>query len=310
MAMVRWFLRAALHCALLVLLVRPEEVFVSTALRIEAEALADFGGLGGLGGSGGSRSSEAHAKEPSSDFLERDTERDRTPAGDANGEGRAPSGGGEFRKSRTNALLQNTTPPPVRSNFSCYAREPGFYADVQANCRVYHTCDDYGNKFSYRCPEETAFRQDALICDHAHLVDCRATAHSEPPRRPNEKRESLRLGLPSFFKFGSLELGNPRRAFSRSFQVVQRPDKSTPKTHPGFVFSASVFLRDLEEPQSRRNAEGREGNGLRIAPPLPPPRLGRRTLRANLASEGRPSIHRTTRGPSPRATNGRPSRKG
>lgn len=66
----------------------------------------------------------------------------------------------------------NTTPRPIKSNFTCSGRPTGYYADVPSNCRVYHNCDDQGNKFSYYCPEMTAFRQEALICDHAHLVDC------------------------------------------------------------------------------------------------------------------------------------------
>ncbi|XP_014479056.1 PREDICTED: uncharacterized protein LOC106746714 [Dinoponera quadriceps] len=116
----------------------------------------------------------------------------------------------------------------------------GFYADVEANCRVYHTCDDHGNKFSYRCPEETAFRQDALICDHAHLVDCQATVHPAN-RLPDGNNAALRQPITS--------IDSPddhRLSFSRSFQVVQRPDKSVPpnKLQSGFVFSASLFLRD------------------------------------------------------------------
>lgn len=117
----------------------------------------------------------------------------------------------------------------------------GFYADVEANCRVYHTCDDHGNKFSYRCPEETAFRQDALICDHAHLVDCQATVYP-PDRFPNERNNAA----PPLRPAGSIDSPDDHRlSFSRSFQVVQRPDKSvSDKLQSGFVFSASVFLRD------------------------------------------------------------------
>lgn len=76
---------------------------------------------------------------------------------------------------------------PIRSNFTCAGRQTGYYADVPSNCRIYHNCDDQGNKFSYYCPEMTAFRQEALVCDHAHLVDCEAgikfaQTTSEAPR--------------------------------------------------------------------------------------------------------------------------------
>ncbi|XP_012268572.2 uncharacterized protein LOC105693309 [Athalia rosae] len=73
-------------------------------------------------------------------------------------------------------LLFNTTPRPINSNFTCAGRLAGYYADLSSNCRVYHNCDDQGNKFSYHCPEMTAFRQEALVCDHAHLVDCQTAA--------------------------------------------------------------------------------------------------------------------------------------
>ncbi|XP_017888512.1 uncharacterized protein LOC108629987 [Ceratina calcarata] len=68
------------------------------------------------------------------------------------------------------------------TSFSCLNRTAGFYADLSTNCKLYHTCDEYGNKFTYYCPKETAFRQDALICDHAHLVQCQghnATEYEE-----------------------------------------------------------------------------------------------------------------------------------
>ncbi|XP_032680434.1 uncharacterized protein LOC116848442 [Odontomachus brunneus] len=147
----------------------------------------------------------------------------------------------------------NTTPPTIRTNFSCLNRLMGFYADVEANCKVYHTCDDHGNKFSYRCPEETAFRQDALICDHAHLVDCQATVY--PPNRfpdentGNKDKEALPLRSPAT----SIDSPDDHRlSFSRSFQVVQRPDKSVSNKHQsGFVFSASLFLRDHDRTRDR-----------------------------------------------------------
>ncbi|EFN76494.1 uncharacterized protein LOC105190506 isoform X2 [Harpegnathos saltator] len=150
-------------------------------------------------------------------------------------------------------LRKNTTPPAIRTNFSCFNRPMGFYADVEANCRVYHTCDDHGNKFSYRCPEETAFRQDALICDHAYLVDCQATVH--PPNRfPTEntgnKNNAAPASRPSVSPIDSLD--DHRLSFSRSFQVVQRPDKSVPnRLQSGFVFSASLFLRDRDRTRDR-----------------------------------------------------------
>lgn len=128
----------------------------------------------------------------------------------------------------------------------------GFYADVEANCRVYHTCDDHGNKFSYRCPEETAFRQDALICDHVHLVDCRAiTYQSKQFQNENIKENTHTMSLIKSPTVSIDSLDNNRQSFSRSFRVIQQPDKiKSNKADSGFVFSASIFLRDKIQNQT------------------------------------------------------------
>ncbi|XP_011502560.1 PREDICTED: uncharacterized protein LOC105365959 [Ceratosolen solmsi marchali] len=61
----------------------------------------------------------------------------------------------------------------VLSYFNCSDRKMGYYADVETNCRAYHTCYNHGNNFIRYCPENTAFRQDATICDHAYRINCR-----------------------------------------------------------------------------------------------------------------------------------------
>ncbi|XP_076293658.1 uncharacterized protein LOC143215424 [Lasioglossum baleicum] len=78
----------------------------------------------------------------------------------------------------------------IKTNFSCLDKTAGFYADIDARCKIYHTCDEYGNKFTYRCPEETAFRQDALICDHAHLVSCETTIPFNTENVKNKHNDS------------------------------------------------------------------------------------------------------------------------
>lgn len=160
---------------------------------------------------------------------------------------------------------QNTTPPTVKTSFSCLDRPMGFYADVEANCRVYHTCDDHGNRFTYRCPEETAFRQDALICDHAYLVSCQALAAYQPTRYSDENvdgNKAIRSPIESF--------DDPRPSFSRSFQVIQQPEKSSPNK-PGFVFRASLFLREQDRSQnqigqnSKWNTDSKNGPAVSTA---------------------------------------------
>lgn len=120
---------------------------------------------------------------------------------------------------------------------------------------MYHTCDDHGNKFSYRCPQETAFRQDALICDHAYLVDCQATVYPSTQHPSGSTDEEIVHAASSTRSpveaINSLD--DHRLSFSRSFQVIQRPDKTAPnKLQSGFVFRASLFLRDQDRSQARQ----------------------------------------------------------
>lgn len=170
-------------------------------------------------------------------------------------------------------------PPPVNTNFTCKGRDTGFYADVETNCRVYHTCDENGNKFTYYCPAETAFRQEALVCDHAHLVDCaigrristvnknveiegeetsqnfkgtgRYSSSSSPKDSPSE-------GSPkkAEHRGDAFQPGSSNSAYTRSFRITQEsqarfpaPEIST-KPKPTFVLSSSVFLRDRMNAQN------------------------------------------------------------
>lgn len=126
----------------------------------------------------------------------------------------------------------------------------GFYADVEANCKIYHMCDDHGNKFSYRCPEETTFRQDASICDHAYLVDCQATVYPST-QFPNDNI----VHAASSTSRSPVESNNSLDDYrlSRSFQVIRRPDKSSPNElqGSGFVFSTSLFLRNQDRARNQ-----------------------------------------------------------
>lgn len=59
-----------------------------------------------------------------------------------------------------------------RTNFQCVNRPPGYYADIETGCQVYHMCDGLGRQFSYACPNTTLFQQRMLICDHWYMVNC------------------------------------------------------------------------------------------------------------------------------------------
>ncbi|XP_063597297.1 U-scoloptoxin(01)-Cw1a-like [Penaeus indicus] len=57
------------------------------------------------------------------------------------------------------------------TSFSCVDRPYGYYADIEANCQVFHICLN-NNIWSFLCPNQTLFNQEYFVCDHATNVDC------------------------------------------------------------------------------------------------------------------------------------------
>ncbi|OAD55881.1 hypothetical protein WN48_04175 [Eufriesea mexicana] len=111
----------------------------------------------------------------------------------------------------------------MKVNFSCINRTAGFYADTSANCKIYHTCDEFGNKFTYQCPEETAFRQDALICDHAHLVYCKENTSSSTKEYIREEKNNNSLCTKeSLNKYHTTQSTNPDNKVGYRFVLNPR----------------------------------------------------------------------------------------
>lgn len=60
-----------------------------------------------------------------------------------------------------------------QTNFQCSSKaQPGFYADMEAQCQVFHRCDQAGNQTDYICVNSTVFNQITLVCDSWFNVDC------------------------------------------------------------------------------------------------------------------------------------------
>ncbi|XP_063992608.1 uncharacterized protein LOC135170574 [Diachasmimorpha longicaudata] len=125
---------------------------------------------------------------------------------------------------------------PAPDVFSCRGRGTGFYADIDSNCEVYHTCDNHGNKFTYYCPKETKFCQETLVCDHAHLVNC-------------QKAEKLISQVPQGDKNDKVSGFGGSSTLSRSFRIspepsvfLQAPTEDSKKSTT-FTMSSTVFLR-------------------------------------------------------------------
>ncbi|CAL4191371.1 unnamed protein product, partial [Meganyctiphanes norvegica] len=64
---------------------------------------------------------------------------------------------------------------PGGLSFSCFARIPGYYADTEADCQVWHWCHPDGQIYSFLCPGQTRFNQIYRACDWHYNVDCPAS---------------------------------------------------------------------------------------------------------------------------------------
>uniref|UniRef100_T1JCB7 Chitin-binding type-2 domain-containing protein n=1 Tax=Strigamia maritima TaxID=126957 RepID=T1JCB7_STRMM len=59
------------------------------------------------------------------------------------------------------------------SSFKCQNHyHPGFYADVQSHCSIWHYCQPDGRQDSFKCVKGTLFNQKSLTCDWWFNVDC------------------------------------------------------------------------------------------------------------------------------------------
>lgn len=48
---------------------------------------------------------------------------------------------------------------PRDLSFSCANRLPGYYADIETRCQVWHWCLHSGTMFDFLCPNGTVFNQ-------------------------------------------------------------------------------------------------------------------------------------------------------
>ncbi|OQV16673.1 hypothetical protein BV898_09184 [Hypsibius exemplaris] len=59
------------------------------------------------------------------------------------------------------------------TSFSCEdVAGPGYYADPETQCQVFHRCDRHGVNSSYLCASGTIFNQITLTCDWWYNIDC------------------------------------------------------------------------------------------------------------------------------------------
>jgi len=59
-----------------------------------------------------------------------------------------------------------------RTSFSCADNVPGFYADMEADCQVWHYCKPDGHFESFLCPNGTIYNQENRVCEWWFNVNC------------------------------------------------------------------------------------------------------------------------------------------
>ncbi|XP_042222245.1 U-scoloptoxin(01)-Er1a-like, partial [Homarus americanus] len=58
------------------------------------------------------------------------------------------------------------------TGFTCVGLLPGYYADTQSGCQVFHICQQDGRLNSFLCPVGTIFNQQFFVCDWWYNFDC------------------------------------------------------------------------------------------------------------------------------------------
>ncbi|KAG5678667.1 hypothetical protein PVAND_008320 [Polypedilum vanderplanki] len=66
----------------------------------------------------------------------------------------------------------NYSEVPKGGSFSCQNRLPGYYADMETRCQVWHWCVHSGHQYSFLCPNGTVFNQAVRVCDWFFNVNC------------------------------------------------------------------------------------------------------------------------------------------
>ncbi|KAG0418529.1 hypothetical protein HPB47_004765 [Ixodes persulcatus] len=69
--------------------------------------------------------------------------------------------------------IYNTVP---QTGFSCKNHQyPGYYGDTEAQCQVFHICQEDGRHDAFLCPNGTVFNQRFFVCDWWYNFDCNET---------------------------------------------------------------------------------------------------------------------------------------
>lgn len=108
-----------------------------------------------------------------------------------------------------------------RTNFKCSQHQhPGYYADVEARCQVFHVCQPDGRHNAFLCPNGTIFSQRHFVCVWWYEFDC----------QESEKYFHLNADLyENDFKPSQM---SPREEFNHGSYGSSRPSHRRPSSKP------------------------------------------------------------------------------
>ncbi|XP_076357647.1 uncharacterized protein LOC143250659 isoform X2 [Tachypleus tridentatus] len=84
---------------------------------------------------------------------------------------------GGQKRSRPPIAIHSEHKQIPSTNFRCQDHKvPGYYANVETGCQVFHVCEPNKRQHNLMCPPGTLFSQSLLICDWSHKVQCERSA--------------------------------------------------------------------------------------------------------------------------------------
>ncbi|XP_075587206.1 uncharacterized protein LOC124498834 [Dermatophagoides farinae] len=120
-----------------------------------------------------------------------------------------------------------------RTRFNCLDHKwPGYYADIDTHCQVFHICQSGGRKNSFLCPNGTMFNQRLFICDWWHNVQCDEQAehyelNAQIYNDDQHNWDSIRLKTVTGKVIESKPKSQPLRVSIRRMALLDNIDNST-----------------------------------------------------------------------------------
>ncbi|KAH8351491.1 hypothetical protein KR059_004001 [Drosophila kikkawai] len=132
--------------------------------------------------------------------------------------------------------------------FNCQGRQPGYYADTETRCQVWHWCLHSGHQYSFLCPNGTVFNQAVRVCDWWSNVNCAGSEqlyqNNDELYRIPEKQQST----------------NPQSSYSSSQQQQQQEQPQQKQQHKSSKNSERKSKPSSSSKPNRLSHSDRESN--------------------------------------------------